>query len=123
MDGEFLTIMNAFIAHLRLQANLVIEMGVKCPELANRWVVMGNVCTWMLERRVRLFQYLMEHEPVQTPPNWWWVVVAGIDAITTQVNIIFIKLQAKNVLVSQHCVMKTSNETYSIRENYGLFKY
>jgi hypothetical protein len=33
--------------------------------------------------------------------TWRWVVVAGIDAITTQVNIIFIKLQAKNLLVSQ----------------------
>jgi len=101
MDGEFLTIMNAFIAHLHLQTNLVIDMDVKCPKLANRWVIMGKVCTWLLERRVHLFRYLKEHEPVQTPSNWWWTVVASINALTGQVNIIFVKLQAKDLLVSQ----------------------
>jgi len=43
----------------------------------------------------------MENEPLQTPPTWWWVVIAGINALTVQVNIIFTKLQAKDLLVSQ----------------------
>ena len=71
MNGELLTIMNAFIAHLRQQTNLIIDMKSTCPKLANRWVVMGNVCEWLLEKRVRLFQYLAENEPSQTPPDWW----------------------------------------------------
>ena len=92
--------MNAFIAHLRQQTNLIMNMKSTCPKLANRWVVMGNVCTWLLEKRIRLFQYLKEEKPSQTPPDWWWVVIAGINALTAQVNIVFIKLQAKD-LVSQ----------------------
>src|SRR5207248_2428829 len=47
-----------------------------------------------------LFQYLKENEPSQTPPNWWWVVIASINVLTVQVNIIFTKLQGKE-LVSQ----------------------
>jgi len=101
MNGELLTIMNAFIAHLRQQTNLIMNMKSTCPKLANRWVVMGNVCTWLLEKRIRLFQYLKEEKPSQTPPDWWWVVIAGINALTAQVNIVFIKLQAKDLLVSQ----------------------
>ena len=76
-------------------------MKSTCPKLANCWVVMGNVCMWLLERRVRFFQYLKEEKPLQTPPNRWWVVIAGINALTVQVNIIFIKLQAKDLLLSQ----------------------
>ena len=101
MNGKLLTIMNAFIAHLRQQTNLIMNMKSTCPKLANRWVVMGNVCEWLLEKRVRLFQYLAENEPSQTPPDWWWVVIAAINALTAQVNIVFIKLQAKDLLVSQ----------------------
>ena len=48
-----------------------------------------------------LVQYLKEEKPSQTPPDWWWVVIAGINALTVQVNIVFIKLQAKDLLVSQ----------------------
>src|SRR5579862_5377281 len=101
MDGEVLTIMNGFIAHLRQQANLIMDMKSTCLKLSNCWVVMGNVCAWLLEKRAQLFQYLMENEPLQTPPTWWWVVIADINALTVQVNIIFTKLQAKDLLVSQ----------------------
>ena len=68
---------------------------------------MGNICTWLLEKRLRLFEYFEKYEPVQTPPNWWWVVVAGINALTAQVNIVFTKLQAKDLLVSQQSVELT----------------
>ena len=43
-DGEVLTILNTFIAHLRQQANLIADMQATCPKLSNLWVVMGTVC-------------------------------------------------------------------------------
>jgi hypothetical protein len=101
LNGQFLTITNAFIAHLRQQTNLIIDMKATCPKLSNRWVVMGNVCAWMLEKRVRLMRYISENQPSQAPPTWWWIVVAGIDALTTQVNIVFTKLQGKDITVGQ----------------------
>ena len=86
MNGELLTIMNAFIAHLRQQTNLIIDMKSTCPKLANRWVVIGNVCKWLWEKKVRLFQYLAENEPSQTPPDWWWVVIAAQGWLSEQTN-------------------------------------
>lgn len=101
MDGEVLTILNAFVAHLRQQANLIADMQATCPKLSNRWVVMGKVCKWLLAKRIRLFQYITEAAPPQCPPFWWWIVIAAIDALTERVNIVFTKLQAKDLLVSQ----------------------
>ena len=97
MDGELLTIMNAFIAHLRQQINPIIDMKATCPKLSNRWIVMGNVCSWLLEKRIHLFQYMEEKQPSQAPPNWWWIIITGINAFTAQVNIVFVKLQAKDL--------------------------
>ena len=101
LDGEVLTILNAFIAHLRQQANLIADMQVTCPKLSNRWVVMGTVCKWLLDKRIRLFQYITEKALSQSPPLWWWIVIAAINTLTEQVNIIFTKLQVKDLLVSQ----------------------
>jgi hypothetical protein len=101
MDGEVLTILNAFIAHLRQQANLIADMQATCPKLSNRWVIMGKVCKWLLAKRICLFQYITDAAPPHCPPFWWWIIIAAIDALTEQVNIVFTKLQAKDLLVSQ----------------------
>ena len=52
-------------------------------------------------RHIRLFEYLAEKPPSQSPPLWRWIVIAAIDALTEQVNIVFTKLQAKDLLASQ----------------------
>src|SRR5216110_1888687 len=80
---------------------------------------MGNVCMWVLEKRIHLFQHLKEEKPLQTPPDWWWVVIAGINALTAQVNIVFIKLQAKGLLVSQQSAELT-HLTSLIRIQVGI---
>ena len=36
-----------------------------------------------------------------TPPHYWWIIVATMAAITSVVNITFVKLQSKDLLVSQ----------------------
>jgi len=68
---------------------------------------MGNVCTWLLAKRIRLFKYLdAAKEPIaQAPPNWWWVVIAGIKALTDVINPVYVKLQAKNLLVSTQATL------------------
>src|SRR5436190_21324760 len=38
---------------------------------------------------------------LQAPPDWWWVVVSSINAISEHVNYTVTKLQAKNLLISQ----------------------
>jgi len=46
-------------------------------------------------------KYIAKDDPTKAPPSWWWVAVAGINAIAEQVNIVFIKLQARDLLLSQ----------------------
>jgi len=34
------------------------------------------------------------------PPSWWWIIIAGISALTDLINPVFVKLQAPNLIVS-----------------------
>lgn len=106
LDKEFLTLTTQYIGHLRQQQTLIAEMQSTCPKLTNRWIVMGDVCNWLLQHRVRLLQFARENSKVptvvaNTPPHYWWTVVAAIGAITSVVNITVTTLQSKDLLVSQ----------------------
>jgi len=35
------------------------------------------------------------------PEDWWWILVAAIKRINQHVNIVFQKLQSKNIILSQ----------------------
>ena len=121
MNGDFIKISNKFIAHLHDQDKLIQDIGSTCPKLSNRWIVMGNVCEWLIEHRREISLHIAEVSAKETnkkaketeknakmnveesviPPNSWWVVVAAVGAITHLVNITFIKLQGRDMLVSQ----------------------
>jgi hypothetical protein len=62
---------------------------------------MGIICKWLLDKRIRLLEYIEDVSPVQAPPPWWWVVVAAIRALSQPLNIFITKLQAKDLLISQ----------------------
>lgn len=101
-DNEVVDIMKKFIAHLRQQSGLISAMQATCPQLTTRWLAMGNVCKWLLAKRVVLFEYINTAEnPVNSaPPDWWWIVIAGISALTDLINPVFVKLQSPNLLLS-----------------------
>jgi hypothetical protein len=109
-ENEVVDIMKKFIAHLRLQQGLIAEMQSTCPQLTTRWLVMGIVCTWMLDKRIEIFEYIdSAATPVTSaPPKWWWVIIAGISALTDLVNPVFIKLQAPDLLVSAQTALLES---------------
>ena len=48
-----------------------------------------------------ILQYIAKDDPDRAPPSWWWIVVAGVNPISEQVNINVVKLQEKNLLISQ----------------------
>jgi len=100
-DGEFNKIMHSFTGYLRRQQKLINDMQSTCPKATTRWTAMGGTCNWMLERRVPLLEYIAKDDPTKAPPSWWWVVIAAINALSEQVNIVFIKLQARDLLLSQ----------------------
>ena len=93
LDKAFVTLTVQYIGHLRQQYKLIAEMRSTCPKLANRWVVMGNVCAWFLQHRVRLLQFAGENANMptvveNTPPHYRWIIVAAMAAITNVINII-----------------------------------
>ena len=59
------------------------------------------MCQWLLENRVSVLQYIDKDDQPRPPPSWWWVVTAGVSALSEQVNIVVVKLQARNLLISQ----------------------
>lgn len=101
-ENDVVEIMKKFIQHLRQQYGLIAEMKATCPQLTTRWLVMGKVCKWLLTHRITLFEYINSAtKPVTSaPPEWWWVVIAGISALTEIINPVFVKLQAQNLLIS-----------------------
>src|SRR5438046_3732826 len=106
LDKSFVTLTVQYIGHLRQQYKLIAEMRFTCPKLANRWIVMGNVCDWFLQHRVRLLQFARENTNTptvveNTPLHYWWIVVAAMAAITSVVNVTFVTLQSNDLLVSQ----------------------
>src|SRR5438552_5055504 len=88
-------------------------MQATCPQLTTRWLAMGNVCKWLLAKRIVLFEYInMAENPVDsTPPDWWWIVIAGISILTDRINPVFIKLQAPNLLLSTQSALLDSLST------------
>jgi hypothetical protein len=77
-------------------------MKAKCPQLTTRWLVMGQVCNWFLAKRIDLFEHIESAErPISSaPPQWWWIVIAGISALTDIINPTFVKLQSPSLLLS-----------------------
>jgi len=102
MDGEFNKIMFQLTGYLRHQFNLISEMQTTCPKATTtRWTAMGIACNWLIVNRVAMLQYIAKDDPTQAPPNWWWIVVSSINAISEYVNFTMIKLQAEKLLISQ----------------------
>ena len=100
-ENEVVDIMKKFIAHLRLQPRLINQMKATCPQLITRWLVMGHVCKWLLDKRIALFEHIhTATKPITSAPsNRWWIIIAGIKALTDLSNPVFVKLQAPNILV------------------------
>jgi hypothetical protein len=64
---------------------------------------MVKVVKWLLDKRIQIVNYSNSlREPFdRLPPDWWWVVAAGIYAVTEYVNPTFVQLQGRTLLVSQ----------------------
>lgn len=105
MDGEFYQRLGQFVAHLRMQQNLQTEMRSQCPKFTTRWIAAGNICRWLLNNRNQLFQHLTQSSQVNhRPPTWWWIILAGVDALANHINHVFIKLQSRSIIVSQQAM-------------------
>ena len=62
-----------------------------------------KVSKWLLGKRIDIYNYSASlKDPLDCiPPDWWWVIVAAINAITELVNAVFVQLQGKTLLIPQ----------------------
>ena len=107
LEGEFVQTMNAVVTHLRMQNNLIADMGQTCPKLTTRWVVMGVICDWLLQKQPRLFEHFNSAEKYRrhAPSMSMWVIIAVVNTLTKYVNKVFVRLQSDNLLVSQQKII------------------
>jgi hypothetical protein len=67
-NGKWFTLTTVFTGHLRIQYELVADIGSKCPKLATLWAALGTMCTWFLDNRIRLLRHMAESSPPSAPP-------------------------------------------------------
>ena len=86
---------------------------------------MMKVSKWLLRKRIDIYNYNVSlKDPLDyIPPDWWWVFVAAINAITELVNAVFVQLQGKTLLISQQMTILTKlmNDIIILTDIEGLF--
>jgi hypothetical protein len=67
------------------------------------------VAKWLLDKWLQIVNYSATSDKGfdRLPPDWWWVILAGVQAITEYVNVTFVKLQGRSLLVSEQAAELT----------------
>jgi hypothetical protein len=101
-NEKFLDTLTSVTGHLRRQQNLIADMKSTCPTfVTTRWLSMGKLLKWLIDKRVRLMQHFNEKKPACTPSIDWWIVVAVIYPLVQRVEATFIAIQGMNTLVCE----------------------
>jgi hypothetical protein len=90
--------------HLRRQSTLIAKMRSTCPRIADtRWLSMEKFCTWVVNNIVEIQEYYATKipRPRCVPSIRWWIFVFAVHVLTSEANIVFVRLQAKTTLLSQ----------------------
>jgi hypothetical protein len=100
LDQAFYKVAHAYSVHLRMQQNLIMDMGSKCPKNTTRWVAFGSILHWLLQNYRRLMIHNAVKCLVQAPSEMWWVITATISPLFDRIAITFTKIQACNIVIS-----------------------
>ena len=101
-NEKFLDTLTSVTGHLRCQQNLIADMKSTCPTfVTTRWLSMGKLLKWLIDKRVRLMRHFTEKKPACTPSIDWWIVVAVIYPLVQRVEATFISVQGMNTLVCE----------------------
>jgi len=101
LDQAFYKVAHAYFVHLRVQQNLITDMGSKCLKDTTRWVAFGSILHWLLQNYRRLMIHNAAKCPVQASSKMWWVIVAAISPLFDRIAIKFTRIQAHNIVISQ----------------------
>jgi hypothetical protein len=101
LDQAFYKVAHAYFVHLRVQQNLITDMGSKCLKDTTRWVAFGSILHWLLQNYRRLMIHNAAKRHVQVPSEMWWVIATAISPLFDRIAITFTKIQAHNIVISQ----------------------
>ncbi len=68
LDQAFYKVAHAYSIHLRVQQNLITDMGSKCPKDTTRWVAFDSILHWLLQN----YRWLMIHNVAKRPFRRRW---------------------------------------------------
>ena len=73
-------------------------MKSTCPKVADtRWLSLGQVSKWLLDKYIPLSDYLELKNPACTPPPQWWVYLSVVTVVMVdRINVIFKRLQVND---------------------------
>jgi hypothetical protein len=101
-NKKFLDTQTSVKGHLRCQQNLIAEMKSTCPTfVTTRWLSLGKLLKWLIDKRVRLIQHFDQKKPACTSSTDWWIVVAVIYPLVQRVELTFKSVQGLNTLVCE----------------------
>lgn len=104
-DERFYPVLTRMISHLRRQKLLIDRLKSTCPALSGtRWISMSRVSSYLLQHRTEILEHYeslqierRKSEPMQT----FWIYLAVVNVIATEVNDTVQRLQGKQALLSQ----------------------
>ncbi len=76
-------------------------MNVKCPKKTYRRVHLGCLFKFFQQYRRQLITYTIEKRPANAPSSIWWVITYSITPAIDIVNVTFVVLKDKSLLLTQ----------------------
>jgi hypothetical protein len=85
--------------YLRAQDNLIINMNVKCPKKTNQWVHLDRLLNFYKLYRHPILVHTKDKCPNMIPTDQWWVITYAVPPAIDSINVTFVELQAKLLLI------------------------
>jgi hypothetical protein len=101
LEESFYKKLTGLIGWLRRQQSFILETGSKYPKVADtRWLTIGRVLQWISSHKDEVIALLDLKEPDVKPPQAWWLAFLPLHMLMKDVDILFQRLQAADLLVS-----------------------
>ena len=97
----FYKVAHALSVYLRIQHNLISNMGSQCPKDTTRCIAFGSMLSWLLAHRRRLLAHFDERHPIQAPGALWWLIAGAILLLFERIAITFTTVQSPVKVISQ----------------------
>ena len=108
VNSQFYPALTVMISHLRRQKALIDRLKSRCPMLSEtRWVSMSRVLSYLLEHRIEIldhYQEIFSERCKGKPLPSFWIYLAAVNVIATDINDTVQRLQGNQALLGQRSI-------------------